>query len=366
MEPKFKRVDVQASTSGFKNIDIKKVGVRNIKLPLEVVSKDDNSVKIVNGTLSGYVELSADNKGINMSRFSRTLMEVCENKPLRLREFVSIAEKLRRAHNSNNLYLKAEFEYYTITFAPWTRLPAVEPIPVVIETHLKGEEIKTYITVQGTQISCCPCSKNMSLLVNNISDEQELELKNLSEDLYNKVINSGFGAHNQRSIITIKVLAKDNQNLPWIEDIYNFTVDSASAESCNTLKREDEKYVTEHAYDNPKFVDNSTVDEDLSDITGLVSGKTSENSEEAPAFAAPDLSDLLNPIAVTDDSQGDMPDLSMFEEQAPEEEIVEEEPEEVSIADMGLDALLAGAGFDNPEPEEEVIYYKDNEWEDDE
>ena len=99
------------------------------------------------------------------------------------------------------------------------------------------------------------------------------------------------------------------------------------------------------------------VDEDLSDLTGLVSpSSSSESAEEAaPAFAAPDLSSILNPIAAGDDSNGgEMPDLSMFmEEEATPEEVIEEEPEEVSIADMGLEALLAG-GSDFGEEESET------------
>ena len=108
-------------------------------------------------------------------------------------------------------------------------------------------------------------------------------------------------------------------------------------------------------------VADTQVDDDLSDLTGIVQNttKTSDSQEEAaPAFAAPDLSSLLTPMA--DDSAGDIPDLSMFDNPEPEEEeIVEEEPEEISIADMGLDALLAGGGFDEgseqeEEPEEET------------
>ena len=109
-------------------------------------------------------------------------------------------------------------------------------------------------------------------------------------------------------------------------------------------------------------VDNSPVDEDLSDLAGLAnpaSTSSNDSTEPSPTFEAPDLSDLLNPIAISDDggsgSSADMPDLSMFED-APveeEEEIVEEEPEEISVADMGLDALLSGAGFDAPEEESE-------------
>ena len=109
-------------------------------------------------------------------------------------------------------------------------------------------------------------------------------------------------------------------------------------------------------------VDNSPVDEDLSDLAGLAnpaSTSSNDSTEPSPTFEAPDLSDLLNPIAISDDggsgSSSDMPDLSMFED-APveeEEEIVEEEPEEISVADMGLDALLSGAGFDATEEESE-------------
>ena len=101
------------------------------------------------------------------------------------------------------------------------------------------------------------------------------------------------------------------------------------------------------------------VDEDLSDLADIASpdGESSESAEDvAPAFEAPDMSDLLNPLENMDTSSGDMPDLSMFADEPAEpaeEEIIEEEPEEVSVADMGLDALLAGAGFDEPQEETE-------------
>ena len=104
--------------------------------------------------------------------------------------------------------------------------------------------------------------------------------------------------------------------------------------------------------------DVSSVDEDLSDLTALVNPSAASektgNAEPAPTFEAPDMSSLLTPVAAEAASDDGMPDLSMFDEPEEEpEEIVEEEPEEVSIADMGLDALLAGGGFDEPEPEEE-------------
>ncbi len=104
----------------------------------------------------------------------------------------------------------------------------------------------------------------------------------------------------------------------------------------------------------------TSADEDLSDLTALVnpgsakSDKSGE-AEPAPAFEAPDMSALLNPIVPDSSDDAGIPDLSMFDEPEEEpEEIIEEEPEEVSIADMGLDALLAGGGFDEPESEDET------------
>ena len=102
-------------------------------------------------------------------------------------------------------------------------------------------------------------------------------------------------------------------------------------------------------------VESEVIDDDLSDLMGLskpASNKNEEN-ESVPSFEAPDMSSILNPVIMDGDgSDAQMPDLSMFED-SPAEEIEEEEieaePEEISIADMGLDALLAGSGFDGSE-----------------
>ena len=123
--------------------------------------------------------------------------------------------------------------------------------------------------------------------------------------------------------------------------------------------------------DNPRVVDNSNVDEDLSEITGITpaSGKSDSSADAGPSFEAPDMSSLLAPVDLGgDDSSGaEMPDLSQFMDAPVEEEepeIVEEEPEEISVADMGLEALLAGAGFDGTEgaqTEEEPVVEEEPE-----
>jgi len=102
------------------------------------------------------------------------------------------------------------------------------------------------------------------------------------------------------------------------------------------------------------------IDDDLSDIMGISSSDSSTEDSSAenvgPSFEAPDMSNLLNPIGIDENtSEDDMPDLSMFmepEDVEPEEDF-EQEPEEVSIADMGLEALLASSGFDEPEESED-------------
>ena len=124
-------------------------------------------------------------------------------------------------------------------------------------------------------------------------------------------------------------------------------------------KNDSEDFVLGMPQIEAEVVDTSA-EEDLSDLTALVNPGAAEkkeggDAEPAPSFEAPDMSALLNPVAPPADDDAGMPDLSMFDEPEEEpEEIVEEEPEEVSIADMGLDALLAGGGFDEPQEEEEA------------
>lgn len=252
MTAKYLQHDVQAETSGFNKIAIKKVGVRHIKVPLQIIGKksegSNNGDMIVNGDISAYVNLDASSKGINMSRFARTLMEVCQDKPLVLKDVEQLALKLQEVHQCNNLYLKLNFEYEMMTTSPETGLRVYEPVPCVFEIRRIDQKTYINITVKGMQSSCCPCSKNMSMLINNISDEQEAELSKLSPDLQEKIKMAGFGAHNQRSEIAMTVTVKDNANLPWIEDLVAITQKACSAQTFNILKREDEKWVTEAQY----------------------------------------------------------------------------------------------------------------------
>ena len=89
----------------------------------------------------------------------------------------------------------------------------------------------------------------MSTLLNNITDEQHEVLKTLPEELYAKVKEAGFGAHNQRSNITVTVeLNSLQEDVLWIEDVVEMVQKGASAPIHNILKRPDEKFVTEMQY----------------------------------------------------------------------------------------------------------------------
>lgn len=109
--------------------------------------------------------------------------------------------------------------------------------------------------------------------------------------------------------------------------------------------------------ENAAPVEDSSVDDDLSEITGIpAGGSNSTESDTNASFEAPDMSSILNPVISDSAMDSGMPDLSMFMD-APqadsgdlgESEVIEEEPEEISVADMGLEALLSGAGFDGSE-----------------
>ena len=156
--------------------------------------------------------------------------------------------------------------------------------------------------VVSKQSSLCPCSKNMSLLTNNVNQDQLDEISALSPDLQTKINNAGFGAHNQRSVIDTTVeLYCGNNDIFWIEDLIDLAKLAASAETYNVLKREDEKYVTEVQYmggyykdgvfnevpkSGPKFVEdiardlaselrNKHLDKDIKDFVVVVNNEES-------------------------------------------------------------------------------------------
>ena len=244
--------DIQQSQQGFYKLPINKVGVRNIKIPLELKLKNSSDIFHTIANISSYCNLVDDIKGINMSRISRTINSVILNNSMGgVDNLVVFAKELQQAHDTDDIYIKAEFDYIYRTKTPVTQIDSLEPVHIIFETTLLGDELHNYVTVKTTEMSLCPCSKEMSLLMNNLTDDEKEELDNaqLSKELSFKLNNAGFGAHNQKSIIEVKIeLNKNPDFVMWIEDLVHIIKLGSSCPTWSTLKRPDEKYVTEVSY----------------------------------------------------------------------------------------------------------------------
>lgn len=260
--------DMQKTETGFYKKRIAKVGVRGIKQYIPIQMKDGSTQKVF-ANISSYCSLDETFKGINMSRITRTINKVLKENPNGFRGLEAFVKDLAEAHNSPDVYIKAKFRMLMNGETPMTDLYSQEPIDVIIESVYHNGQYKTYLRVESVAMSLCPCSKEMSQLRNNITDDERQLIEELkltdnptAHSLYDKIMMSGYGAHNQRSHIDIKVeLMKDSPKTMWIEDIYKIANIASSCYTRSVLKRPDEKYETEVSYlggyfdDDKKFVE---------------------------------------------------------------------------------------------------------------
>ena len=213
-------IDMQ-NQKDFRNIDIKKVGVKNIKYPIIVLDRA-RGTQPVNATINMYVNLPHRFKGTHMSRFVEVLNEF--KGQISIKTFQSILEKTRQKLHAHSAHMEIEFPYFLEKTAPVSRAKSFMEYHCIFtgENNIDQTDFLVGVVVPVTTV--CPCSREIS----------------------------EFGAHNQRSIVTVKVRF---QKFFWIEDIIKIVEESASGEVYSLLKRVDEKYVTEKAYENPKFVE---------------------------------------------------------------------------------------------------------------
>lgn len=234
-----------------RGITIQKVGIRELTAPV-TIDNQDGSIQNTIATFSLYGSLSADVKGTNMSRFSRVIHTAITKNSIGVDFMRDILKVMRETLGCLDVYVKISFPFYELKHAPISGIPSYVKRDVIFE----GEYVDTiedlYLTVEANYTSLCPCSKNMSLL----DDESFF-------GLHDSKLEVGLGAHNQKSKASIKVLLleeSDRDTTLWIEDLASIIEESGSCPIWNALKREDEKYVTERAYNNPKFVEDVTRD----------------------------------------------------------------------------------------------------------
>ena len=246
--------DVQNSSKAFHPIPIKKVGIRNLELPIVLLNGANHEPGIdcfreAKATFSAYVDLTEESRGINMSRLGRTIVEILNTSKYSssiadhtdhtvqtLSE--KIVKQLKEANKSSTAYLKVKFSYPYEAVIYASKLNTTEYVDVVWEAVIdEKNEISHIITVEIVGLSLCPCSKEMSLLVNNL-DPKEKEMfekfKKEGNDLWptmksfiQKIERAGFGAHNQRSKVSITIIPRSSV-LVWFEDLIDIANKSFS------------------------------------------------------------------------------------------------------------------------------------------
>ena len=221
-------IDVQ-NQSDFRGVEIQKVGVKNVEIPLKIQRKN-NEDKIIYAVATAGVTLPAHYKGTHMSRFVEILDEWRTKKTLGV-DIKGCVESIVKRLDAKCGYSKFDFKYFIDKASPVTKITA----PMCYDCSFEGilnnyneedEEYRFYLGVKVPVTTLCPCSKEIS----------------------------DYGAHNQRAIVSVKITYPEYEHI-WLEDLISQIEKCASSELYPLLKREDEKFVTEQAYNNPKFVE---------------------------------------------------------------------------------------------------------------
>jgi GTP cyclohydrolase I len=212
-------VDVQ-NRRDHRNIAINKAGVKSIKYPITVLDKKNKTQHTI-ATINMYVDLPFHFKGTHMSRFIEILNYYRQG--INIKNLSTILEEMKKRLNAKSAHLEIEFPYFIEKIAPVSKAKSLMEYTCTLWGSL-NDTLDICLGVQVPVTTLCPCSKEMSKK----------------------------GAHNQRGIVSIKVRFK---KFLWIEEVIRIAEQSASSDVYSLLKRPDEKYVTERAYDNPMFVE---------------------------------------------------------------------------------------------------------------
>jgi len=217
--------DVQSSADT-RRIAIDKVGIKGIRYPIKISDKAGDMQSTV-AELTMSVFLPQQFKGTHMSRF----VEILERKKhLDVPAFKSLLPEMLERLESNVGEISMRFTYFVNKSAPVSGVQSLMDYEVTFIGKCENGVTDLQIKVVVPVTSLCPCSKEIS----------------------------EYGAHNQRSHITITARLSElaeGHNILWIEDLIRIAEESASCELFGLLKRPDEKFVTERAYENPKFVE---------------------------------------------------------------------------------------------------------------
>lgn len=203
---------------------ISRAGVTNIKIPLKISQKNNIISQMVQATVSMYVSVAEKAKGANMSRFLETLMTY-ESETLNSQGLEQIIEDMLNRLKSKDGYISISFKYFMQRLAPVSKSRGTQGYDVSFIGRKVNSEYIFVMEVSAMGTNLCPCSKEIS----------------------------EYGAHNQRNTVRLRLVP--TKDFYWIEDIVDAIESEMSSPIYPLLKREDEKFVTELAYEDPKFVE---------------------------------------------------------------------------------------------------------------
>ena len=217
--------DVQGSADT-RRIAIDKVGIKDIRHPVRVRDRSGVEQHTV-ATFNMYVYLPHNFKGTHMSRFVQILNH--RERELSVESFKEMLAEMSGRLESEAGHIEMRFPFFVNKRAPVTGVESLLDYEVTFIGEIRDGHATLDIKVVVPVTSLCPCSKEIS----------------------------AYGAHNQRSHVTVQVRTR---GFVWIEELIEMVEREASSELFGLLKRPDEKYVTERAYDNPKFVEDMVRD----------------------------------------------------------------------------------------------------------
>ena len=224
-------IDIQA-TPDTREVPLQKVGVKNVRYPLQVLDKNRNT-QSTTATINLFVNLPHNFKGTHMSRFIEVFHKY--HNDISMNNFLEMLEEIRTKLQAERAFGRITFPYFIEKHAPVSQSAGLMEYTCSYEGEVtvRSEEGDTpvtppvarfFISIKVPIATLCPCSKAIS----------------------------EYGAHNQRGFVKVKVLY---DKFFWIEDVISMIENCASTPLYSVLKRKDEKFVTEHAYDNPRFVE---------------------------------------------------------------------------------------------------------------
>lgn len=216
--------DVQ-STRDLRNLPINQVGIKDLRFPITLRTAGGEQATVACLTMTVY--LPAEQKGTHMSRFV-ALMEQ-QTEALGFERLQQLTREMVELLDSHSGKISVSFPFFRKKTAPVSGIQSLLDYDVTLTGEIKNGTYSHSLKVMVPVTSLCPCSKEISQ----------------------------YGAHNQRSHVTVSLAANAEVG---IEEVIDCVESQASCQLYGLLKRPDEKFVTEQAYENPKFVEDMVRD----------------------------------------------------------------------------------------------------------